>query len=87
MVLELSYRSTMLMVADEFLPSVATETLLNVTVNDSVGSTARSSIMVMLIVRFPETPSGQVSVPLAVNCWSVPQSLSGWGRAATLPFI
>lgn len=57
--------SMMLTVADEFAPSVATETLLNVTVNDSEGSTVASSVMAILIVRLPERPSGQVNVPLA----------------------
>jgi hypothetical protein len=55
----------MLTVVDEFAPSVALETLLNVTVNDSVGSTVLSSVMAILIVWLPERPSGQVNVPLA----------------------
>ena len=46
--------STMLTIAEELAPSVATETLLNVTVNDSGSSTVSSSAVAMLIVWLPE---------------------------------
>ena len=55
----------MFTVANEFAPSVAPDALLNLTVNDSEGSTIPSSMMVMLMVWLPYNPLGQVNVPLA----------------------